>query len=288
MEEAARLELMDSLLKERDPAACAESTLAWLARHGSLERGLCAVLDGDRRNLVGIAGYGLAPDEVAAFHLRLDDPGHPLTKVLEHRAPDAGGEHENRDLLPEPFGRVVALTIAGDRQEDRLGLLLADGPATGDGAVLEPVGWAARVLATRLAALLHRREEVDGRRTLRERAWLKEILEAETDPILLTDADGKMLIANERAEKLLSAEEHMSEGRRRAVSLNNMLFSASLFTGVEEPAPNRREVLLVDPIDGRDLLFELLSTPVPVRRHGLGGLHAPPDGKSASASRPSS
>src|SRR5262249_26367266 len=54
-----------------------------------------------------------------------------------------------------------------------------------------------------------------------------------------------------------------SEGRRRAVTLNNMLFSAALAThAVENPEMSRRELLLVDPIEGSDLLFELLSTPV--------------------------
>lgn len=265
MEDTARLELIDSLLQKGDPAACAESTLEWLARHGGLERGLCAVLDSDQRSLMGIAGYGLAPDEVAAFHLRLDNPGRSPGALFEGRLADAGADSEERALLAEPFGRVVALSIAGGRPEDRLGLLLTDGPGIGNGTGGEAIDWAARVLANRLAALQHRRETVQGRRIWRERAWLREILEAESDPILLTDADGKMLIANERAEKLLSADEQMSEGRRRAVSLNNMLFSASLFTAVEEQTPSRREVLLVDPIDGQDLLFELLPTPVPVR-----------------------
>jgi PAS domain S-box-containing protein len=69
-----------------------------------------------------------------------------------------------------------------------------------------------------------------------------------------------MLVANSGAESLLSADETMSEGRRRAVALNNMLFSASLYTA-EGSGPSRREVLLVDPVDGQDLLFELLSSP---------------------------
>lgn len=273
MEDTSHLELMSSLLNERDPAACAETTLSWLAGRGRLKRGLCAVLDEDRRNLVGLAGYGLTPDEVAAFQLRLDDPRHSPGRVLERRELRAGAGLGSRGSVPELFGRVVPLTLADDDPEDRLGLLLTDGAANGDPAgegAEESLGMAARMLATRLAALLYRREEVEGRRMLRERAWLREILEAETDPILLTDADGKMLVANEQAEKLLSASEQMSEGRRRAVSLNNMLFSASLFTAVEESAPTRREVLLVDPIDGRDLLFELLSTPVPVRRGETG------------------
>src|SRR5262249_31017062 len=60
-----------------------------------------------------------------------------------------------------------------------------------------------------------------------------------------------------------------SEGRQRAVALNNMLFSAALAqramdaTGSQPSSVahgfSRREVPLVDPSDGSDRLFELIS-----------------------------
>ena len=48
------------------------------------------------------------------------------------------------------------------------------------------------------------------------------------DPVLLTDPEGRLIIANPRAELYFASEEDESEGRRRAVALNNMLFSAAL------------------------------------------------------------
>ena len=59
---------------------------------------------------------------------------------------------------------------------------------------------------------------------------LYSIINAVTDPILLTDTEGKLIIANSHAEKLFAAPEEASEGWRRAVALNNMLFSAALST----------------------------------------------------------
>ena len=59
---------------------------------------------------------------------------------------------------------------------------------------------------------------------------LYSIINAVTDPILLTDTEGKLIIANSHAEKLFAAPEDASEGWRRAVALNNMLFSAALST----------------------------------------------------------
>jgi PAS domain S-box-containing protein len=133
-----------------------------------------------------------------------------------------------------------------------------------DGPVSEDVLWAAEVLGVRLVSLWYRRAQVDERRHKRERSWLFSIINAVTDPILLTDSDGRILVANAGAEMLLHADEGKREGWRRAVALNNMLFSASMLTAAES-GPTRRELLLVDPSEGQDLLFEVLSTPVTIR-----------------------
>jgi PAS domain-containing protein len=70
---------------------------------------------------------------------------------------------------------------------------------------------------------------------------------------------------------LLATREDESEGRRRAVAINNMLFSSALGrTAVEPSTPTQRELLLVDPTEGSDLLFELLSTTAGDARMGMG------------------
>src|SRR6188768_3238825 len=71
------------------------------------------------------------------------------------------------------------------------------------------------------------------------------------------------------SEKLFAAPEDASEGWRRAVSLNNMLFSAALSTSaMVHTELTRRELLLVDPLEGSDLLFELLSSRARDERQG--------------------
>ncbi|MBA3297804.1 MAG: PAS domain S-box protein [Acidobacteria bacterium] len=98
---------------------------------------------------------------------------------------------------------------------------------------------------------------------------LYSIINAVTDPILLTDTEGKLIIANSHAEKLFAAAEETSEGWRRAAALNNMLFSAALSTSaVARTDLARRELLLVDPLEGSDLLFELLSSRAKDERQG--------------------
>src|SRR5207244_3914221 len=93
-----------------------------------------------------------------------------------------------------------------------------------------------------------------------ELALVQSMINTVPDPILLTDVEGRVILANVRAEALLVTTERESEGRRRAVALNNMLFSAAL-TGrvIQRVEAQRRELLLVDPVDGSDLLFELIS-----------------------------
>ena len=105
----------------------------------------------------------------------------------------------------------------------------------------------------------------------REHALLFNIINAATDPILFTNMEGQLIIANARAEMLFTAPDDVSEGRRRAVQLNNMFFSAALSrTALGEGEAGRRELLLVDPTEGSDLLFELLSTVVSDPREGTG------------------
>src|SRR5207253_2585183 len=128
--------------------------------------------------------------------------------------------------------------------------------------------WLGRTLAKQVSRLLGRQLLAETRFG-QERMLLYSIINAVTDPILLTDTEGKLIIANTHAEKLFAAPEEASEGWRRAAALNNMLFSAALSTsavGMAELA--RRELLLVDPLEGSDLLFELLSSRAKDERQG--------------------
>ncbi|HEV3486600.1 MAG TPA: histidine kinase dimerization/phospho-acceptor domain-containing protein, partial [Vicinamibacterales bacterium] len=158
-----------------------------------------------------------------------------------------------------------AVPLRGDEEPAPHGLLLvnAAGPQI-SGDVL----WLARAFGRQAARLLSRQTLAETRFS-QERMLLYSIINAVTDPILLTDTEGKLIIANTHAEKLFAAPEDASEGWRRAVALNNMLFSAALSTSaVTQTELARRELLLVDPLEGSDLLFELLSSRAKDERQG--------------------
>jgi PAS domain S-box-containing protein len=260
-----KLSLVDVLLAEPEPRPCAMEVLRWLARYAGIERAVCAVVDPEGGRLAGLTGLGVSPTAVEAFSLDLSDRAHPLVVALAGSEPIAF--HDSGQILPRPFETPLgkasfhAVPLGSSQQEMGPGLLLLTG--AGDGPVSDDVLWAAELLGMRLAALGYRRVQADERRHKRERSLLLAVIHAVTDPILLTDADGRILIANAGAETLLTAAEEKREGWRHAVALNNMLFSASLFTA--ESGPTRRELLLVDPSEGKELLFEVLSTPVAIR-----------------------
>jgi PAS domain S-box-containing protein len=261
----AKLSLVDALLAEQEARPCAALVLSWLSRHAVLDQAVCAVVDADSARLVGLTGLGLGASAVDAFSLDLTDRAHPLVVAL------SGGEavafHDSGQSVPRPFETPLghtsfhAVPLGRGQQEIGPGLLLVTGE--GDGPVSDEVLWAAELLGMRLGSLWYQRVQADERRHKRERSWLLSVINAVTDPILLTDGDGRILIANAGAEMLLTADEEKREGWRRAVALNNMLFSASLFTA--QSGPTRRELLLVDPSEGQDLLFEVLSAPVAIR-----------------------
>jgi PAS domain S-box-containing protein len=267
----AKLALVDALLGEEEARPCAGVALRWLVRHTGVERVVCAVADSESGRLLGLTGIGVSASSVDSFSLDLGDRTHPLVVALSGGEPVVfhGSSQPLLRALETPLGNLSfhAVPLGSSKEEIGPGMLLLTGLE--DGPVSEDILWVVELLGVRLASLWYRRAQAEERRHKRERSWLFSTINAVTDPILLTDADGRILVANAGAEMLLTAGDDKREGWRRAVALNNMLFSASLFTNAES-GPTRRELLLVDPSEGRDLLFEVLSTPVAIRLGEVG------------------
>jgi PAS domain S-box-containing protein len=96
----------------------------------------------------------------------------------------------------------------------------------------------------------------------RERQWVESIMKSVADPIVLTNLDNEILLQNRRAEELFSGSVNASEGKRRALKMNDLLFSAYLSSAVvSSPEVIGRDLTLVDPIEGSDIHFEVISTP---------------------------
>jgi len=99
----------------------------------------------------------------------------------------------------------------------------------------------------------------------RQTNLLTAIINALPDPIVISDAANAMVVQNKRATGLFGMRSDDSEGRRRAVEINNLLYSSFLSKAVlaEGMIGGPRELNLVDPTEGTDLLFEVLVHPLP-------------------------
>jgi signal transduction histidine kinase len=273
----SKLDLLEELQRHQgDARYCAQRTADWLVTHGLAPRVVVAALTPARTGFEGLAGAGVQPQLVQRLSIWLDGPRDPLVAGLMSGRPISFAETNApthlvpvTTLFPRSSFTAMAIGNQPDEEVPALGLLLIS-PASE--RVSEPVRWVAELLGHQFRYLAGREDISDqDRRLRRERSWLHHVLNAATDPILFTDTEGRLLIANTRAELLFSATDDVSEGRRRAVQLNNMFFSAALSRrSLGEGEPGRRELVLVDPTDGSDLPFELLSTVVSDPRDGTG------------------
>jgi PAS domain S-box-containing protein len=260
----ARLALAESLLGAPDLQSFARQALDWLAYNAGVDQTLVAIVDPASPSLLVIAERGIPSQVLADFAIRRDDDENPLVLALERSDPTYFAPSASRET-PLSGTAFHALPLRHDDGEQSQGLLIALAPSV---ELPSDVHWVARQLSRQPGRLLPRpglSESGFGQ----ERMLLYSIINAVTDPILLTDTEGKLIIANTHAEKLFAAPEDASEGWRRAVALNNMLFSAALSTSaVTQTDLARRELLLVDPLEGSDLLFELLSSRAKDERQG--------------------
>ena len=207
--------------------------------------------------------------------MSLDDWSNPLIGAFAQRrhayyaAVHLASDRRKRPTTPfqDAGFHVIPLGVSGFSDE-AIGLLLVTGPAQ----LSADHHWFTSVFGQKLAQVIRYHSLTEGdRKQGRERSLMHSIINAVTDPILLTDTEGRLLIANARALTLFTASEEESEGRRGAVRMNNMLLSSALSSkAIEETGATRRELLLVNPVDGSDLLFELLSTITEDPRHGTG------------------
>src|SRR5258708_1541010 len=237
----------------------------WLVAHATVTEAAVLVQEGVSNEMLLVAEYGVSSGVIMDFGLNRDDGSHPLIEALDSPIPVFLEGLPSHQRVPLEAKSFHAIPLRSDLTEPGHGLLLVSG--LGPQLDSETI-WLGRTLGKQVSRLLGRQLLAETRFG-QERMLLYSIINAVTDPILLTDTEGKLIIANTHAEKLFAAPEEASEGWRRAAALNNMLFPAALSTsavGMIEMA--RRELLLVDPLEGSDLLFEVRRSRGRDERHG--------------------
>src|SRR2546427_5808919 len=286
----------------RDPRETLEPLLDEIMRSLGFERAIVLLSDEARAALAGTFGIGV-PDAIAReLVIPLASPGDPIVVALRgglpQRIPDARSDVRITASARETLGRAGLGPIVAAPLRSTAGR--GPGGQDGTGAAAPSLeaggGWAGVVLLSRASGVTQ--SDVDGlvpfaRQTeealslqrdvdlLREaseahaveKEWLWWMVNGVGDAVLVTDSNNDMVLQNRRAESLFRASDEDSAGKRRAVWMNNFLFTAALSTWNLErvAATTGREVTLVDPIEGEELIYEVITTPVTNYRVGMRG-----------------
>lgn len=191
-------------------------------------------------------------DKMKWKHDVLALPLFGFPEISERGARDvgAGGRLGEHDWTFEPGSRLGILYIGAPQGTvDNASLNLLRRFADRIGVVASLAAQQERLLST-------------VTKLQRERQWMESIMKSVADPIVLTDLDNEILLQNRRAEELFSGSANAGEGKRRALKMNDLLFSAYLSSAtVSSSEVIQRDITLVDPIEGSDIHFEVISTP---------------------------
>ncbi len=268
--------------------------IAQLADILGARRAIAITLDSPPRRFISTASIGFAPAETPSISVPTDDLSNPIvvSALSLHAVSCSNGPvgvpgisfrewvaipfpqpqyrgapnlltDSELDILPLPGCEVRRRNVVDRRR--RIGhapggVALIEGSVDDAnlGAVMQATSLAGPVLA-RMAAVEEFR--FSSSRLDQQREMLTAIMNSLPDPIVIINDQRHIVVQNKRAEHLLSTTDKDSEGRRRAVEINNLLFTSHLSKtamGANESADSR-ELNLVDPDEGTDLLFEVLT-----------------------------
>ena len=291
-------EFLSVIAEAPDFATASHYVCERLAKFAGASRALLFTLDddGSALSVAGAAGFGKA--DVPALRFLMEHEANPLSYsalsltplvcegggltaelpfdeclILPFPQPQQRGslpvltEQRLRSAAPTPCRPLPQLTPAEGRR--RIGhapfaAIVLDGASRhiNADALAGAALLAGPVLARTKQMERYRQSEL---RLEEQRDLLTTIIDALPDPIVITDAATDILVQNRRAEHLLSTGDRDSEGRRRAVEINNLLFTSYLSRSViggPRAQGGARELNLVDPDEGNDLLFEVLAHPL--------------------------
>lgn len=305
-------ELLSAISEAPDFVTAATFMIAQLADILGARRAVAITLDTSLQRFLGTASVGFEDETPLSISLAADDQSNPIVvSALSLHAVSCSGVAPLPGL---PFSDWIAIPfpqpqyrgappLLSDAELDRVHFQACEirrrgvidrrrklGHAAGgvalieasvDDAMLGTVMHAASLagpVLSRLAAVEEFR--LSTTRLDQQREMLTAIVNSLPDPIVIINADHDIVVQNKRAEHLLSTVDKDSEGRRRAVEINNLLFTSHLSKaamGASESAGSR-ELNLVDPDEGTDLLFEVLT-------HDLSGVEGNQVGSTVSVLR---
>ena len=256
----------------RDPRETLEPMLDDLVRGLGYDKAVVLVYDEPSASLRGLFGWNVTDDQARRLVIGVAGSDNPLVVALRTGAPqrvDPGDgvkldENTGATLAAMGIGGFVAAPLrsaTGRSDGPRAVVLLSrkDGVREADMERLVP-------FARQASAALMREQDVQVLRQASEshaveKEWLWWMVNSVADPVLVTDAQNDILHLNRRAEHLFRSSDEDSAGKRRAVWMNNFLFTAALSAWNLDTASRatNREVTLVDPVEGTELIYEVIT-----------------------------
>ncbi len=294
----ALAELLSAVSEAPDFGTAATFLAHQIAEVAGASRACLLTLDISNQYLQVAASIGFQAASTPTLTVPIEDQTHPLVaSVLSLNAIYCTGSSTPAARLGLPFprwtaipfpqpqyrggpsllvdGRAGEIKVAGcmihamspDRRrrigQAPCGVVVLEGVPTHEViATLFNAAMLAGPVLSRMFAVEEFRRAAD--RLDSQRDLLTAILNSLPDPIVITDASNDIVVHNRRAEHLLTIKDTDSEGRRRAVEINNLLFTSFLSKAVMAGGvhADARELNLVDPDEGTDLLFEVLAHPL--------------------------
>lgn len=253
-----------------------------LARAFGCDRGLVVVYDPRLGKLRGSSGFNVSAKLVQALEIPATEHPSILVEALESGetirsesiARDPRLHETSRAILLEAgFERAVFVPIhSSDGEPLGVVVLSRQQPfGTQELRALAAVTGQARDVLTRIREA--EGSSGAGEADAVEKEWLWWMVNAQQDPVVLTDESNEIGLRNVPAERLFLAREDDSPGRRHAVWMNNFMFTAALSSWKLEPtgAAAPREVTLVDPTEGTEIVYEVIARPATNYRDGSRG-----------------
>ena len=285
--------LLSALAEAPDFPAAASFFLTYLVDITRATKACMLRLDAAREQMELVAAFGLETD-LPSIGIPIGDLSNPLVVSALTLAPVIGtaalAQRTFSSIVPwmalplsQPRVRGAPEILSTQRGAELIGsrtITLLESPERALGAapagvvllegliegamldeVLELAALASPVLA-RLVALEDSQDLVERLSQQRDRLTL--MVDSLPDPVVIPNAGNDIIAQNHRAGRLLHAREDDSPGRRRALELNNLLFTSFLSKAAMTAGQQsgQRELNLVDPDEGNDLLFEVLAHPL--------------------------
>ncbi|MGD9892095.1 MAG: ATP-binding protein [Dehalococcoidia bacterium] len=255
-----------------------QPVLEELTQQLGFERAFFVLMDRQTAVIRGAVGINVPESLTTLPELWRDARGGPLAQSFQTGRPIRVDDAVRDPRVPESMRAIYStfglLSFAAIPLIPACGVLVvAKGSPIAEDEISTILPYAGRIVACVVERDEVHRLTQSGEEQAVEADWLWWMLNAVPDPILLTDAENRVVLHNVHAERLFFAGPDSSEGKRRAIQLNNSLLSVALGGyATDQRAALGRELTLVDPIEGTELSFEVICQQATNLRTGAQGL----------------